>query len=125
MMQPAMARANESMEAGRYDFSNLTEDEQDQLVEDSMRDVTEKALFWSQKADMEEMEQVFELFKDSPQDQLILTKIRFEQRIIQVKQVLLEQGKVVDQLRREVELIKIAKAYERSELENAQQQFHL
>lgn len=96
MMKPTLDHINEQADSGQWDFAKLSEEEQDQLVEDSMRDVSEKALFWSQKADMDEMEQVFELFKDSPQDQLILTKIRFEQRIIQVKKVLMEQGKVVD-----------------------------
>lgn len=65
------------------------------------------------------------MFKENQQDQLILTKIRFEQRIIQVKSILQEQGKIVDQLRREVELLKIAKAYEKTEIENASQNLAL
>ena len=51
-----------------------------------------EALFWSEQADEREMETVLDKFKDSPQDQLILMKIRFEQRIIQVKQIIQEQG---------------------------------
>ena len=50
------------------------------------------------------MDVVMELFRDSPQDQLILTKIRFEQRIIQIKQVLQIQATMIENLNREIEL---------------------
>ena len=90
------------------------ENEHDLMSEQFSSDIIEKAICWSEKADMEGMDKVLALFEDSPQDQLILMKIRFEQRIIQVKQVLFEQGKIVDKLRREVEMLKIAKAYEKS-----------
>ena len=64
--------------------------EHDLMSEQYSQDIIEKAICWSEKADMEGMDKVLELFEDSPQDQLILMKIRFEQRIIQVKQVLFE-----------------------------------
>ena len=44
--------------------------------------ILQKAIFWSEKADLEGMDKVLELFKESPSDQLILIKIRFEQRIV-------------------------------------------
>jgi len=47
------------------------------LNEDSF-DIVEKAIFWSEKADTEAMDKVLEIFEDSPQDQLILMKVRFE-----------------------------------------------
>ena len=59
------------------------------------------------------MNTVLELFKDQPEEQLLLMKIRFEQRIIQVKEILYEQGKKLQKLKREVELLKISKACER------------
>ena len=67
------------------------------------------------------MDVVMELARDSPQDQLILTKIRFEQRIIQIKQVLQMQAKMIEELNREIELVKIAKAIERNEIDNLRQ----
>jgi hypothetical protein len=40
--------------------------------------ILQKAIFWSEKADLEGMDQVLENFKEAPHDQLILIKIRFE-----------------------------------------------
>lgn len=84
-------------------------------------DIVEKAIFWSEKDDMDDMDVVLDLFKDCPAEQLLLMKIRFEQRIIQVKQTLFDQGRRMEKLRREVELLKISKAYEKSAMDQAYQ----
>ena len=44
--------------AGDLDESEILDQDQSQIIE--------KALFWSEKADLKEMEQVFDTFKDSP-----------------------------------------------------------
>lgn len=99
-------------------LGQMSEDDWEVAIDKANQDVVEKALLWSQKSDAREMDVVMELFRDSPQDQLILTKIRFEQRIIQIKQVLQMQAKMIEDLNREIELVKIAKAIERSEIDN-------
>lgn len=54
-------------------------DENEDLVyEMDPTDIVEKAIFWSEKNDMEDMDVVLDLFKDSPAEQLLLMKIRFE-----------------------------------------------
>tara|TARA_B110000285_G_C14965502_1_gene533875 strand:- start:783 stop:980 length:198 start_codon:yes stop_codon:yes gene_type:complete len=62
-------------EAGIVDEDLLSEN-----IDSAM--LISEAMFWSEQADEREMATVLEMFKDSPQDQLILMKIRFEQRII-------------------------------------------
>ena len=54
------------------------EEKFDLISNEFSEDIIEKAILWSQKADMEDMDKVMELFEDSPQDKLILMKIRFE-----------------------------------------------
>ena len=44
--------------SGDLDESEILDQDQSQIIE--------KALFWSEKADLKEMEQVFDTFKDSP-----------------------------------------------------------
>ena len=59
--------------------------EQEQPEEDGQMNpgsILQKVIFWSEKADLEGMDKVLEIFKESPSDQLILIKIRFEQRIV-------------------------------------------
>ena len=87
----------------------------------SSSDIVEKALFWSEKADSEDMDRVMSLFRDSPQDRLILMKIRFEQRIIQVKHIIHEQSKKIDKLKRETEILKIGKTRETEAFQQAYQ----
>jgi hypothetical protein len=51
---------------------------EDQIFELDSENLLEQSLFWSEEEDMKEMDIILHLFKDSPQDQLLLMKIRFE-----------------------------------------------
>ena len=48
------------------------------MFELDSENLLEQSLFWSEEEDMKEMDIILHLFKDSPQDQILLMKIRFE-----------------------------------------------
>ena len=108
--------------ATQNDVENKSDDDDPSGKKAEEAQVVEQVLYWSELEDLKEMEIVMERFKNSPQEQLLLIKVRFEQRIIQVKSVLQEQNRKMERLRREVEMLRIAKAYEKSTIEQAHQQ---